>query len=154
MQRAASFVLFTTLGLQLIGCTTGDQSVDLEVFREQLGAYHSAYEANDVDAIVAFYVDRAMRLPADGSIIRGVSAIRDRMVAARADNDFVLDDLRTTDVQLSGDLAVTLSTFDERRVSKSSGETTRQVGQWLVLWQRQSDDTWKITKEMWTIQEQ
>ena len=154
MQRAASFVLFTTLGLQLIGCTTGDRSVDLEVVREQLGAYHSAYEANDVDAIVAFYVDRAMRLPADGSIIRGVSAIRDRMVAARADNDFVLDDLRTTDVQLSGDLAVTLSTFDERQVSKSSGETTRQVGQWLVLWQRQSDDTWKITKEMWTIQEQ
>jgi len=36
----------------------------------------------------------------------------------------------------SGDLAVTYSTYDERRISKASGEVTRQIGQWLLVWRR------------------
>jgi hypothetical protein len=64
----------------------------------------------------------------------------------------VLDEATGPDIQASGDLAVILSTFREHWTPKAGGETAQQVGQWLVVWQRQADGSWLIIREMWAIE--
>jgi len=83
----------------------------------------------------------------------GIAAIRDDVSTFFEDNDYVLDEVTAPDIQASGDLAVTLSVFREHWTPKAGGETSRQVGQWLVVWQRQSDGSWLIIREMWAIVE-
>ena len=153
MRRLTTTSNFLLAGLLVGACAAPDQAADRDAIRQQYDAYNAAFESNDVDAILDFYVDNATRLPSDGSIITGLAAIRDSMTAFRERNDYVLDEYSPAEIQSSGDLAVTYSTFDEHWTSRETGETTRQVGRWLVVWERWTDGTWKITREMWTVEQ-
>ncbi len=121
--------------------------------RERYDAFNAAFGAADPEAVVAFYADKAIRVDSDGTVMDGIAAIRDDMSTFFEDNDYVLDEVTAPDIQASGDLAVTLSVFREHWTPKAGGETSRQVGQWLVVWQRQSDGSWLIIREMWAIEE-
>jgi uncharacterized protein (TIGR02246 family) len=121
--------------------------------RERYDAFNAAFGAADAEAVVAFYADNAIRVDSDGAVMDGIAAIRDDMSTFFEDNDYVLDEVTAPDIQASGDLAVTLSVFREHWTPKAGGETSRQVGQWLVVWQRQSDGSWLILREMWAIVE-
>ncbi|MCK5484108.1 MAG: DUF4440 domain-containing protein [Gemmatimonadetes bacterium] len=121
--------------------------------RERYDAYNAAFSAADAEAVVAFYADNAIRVDSDGSVMDGIAAIREDVSTFFGDNDYVLDEATTPDIQASGDLAVTLSVFREHWTPKAGGETSQQVGQWLVVWQRQSDGSWMILREMWAIEE-
>ena len=120
---------------------------------ERYDAFNAAFGAADPEAVVAFYADNAIRVDSDGAVMDGIAAIRDDMSTFFGDNDYVLDEVTAPDIQASGDLAVTLSVFREHWTPKAGGETIRQVGQWLVVWQRQSDGSWLIIREMWAIVE-
>ncbi len=121
--------------------------------RERHDAYNAAFGAADPEAVVAFYADNAIRVDSDGTVMEGTAAIRNVLSTFFGDNDYVLDEVTAPDIQASGDLAVTLSVFREHWTPKAGGETSRQVGQWLVVWQRQSDGSWLIIREMWAIEE-
>lgn len=153
MLRSTTATSFLLLGLLVTGCARTEPAANPDEIRQQYDAYNAAFESNDVNAILAFYTDDAVRLPSDGSIITGLATIRDSMVVFREQNDYVLDEYSAPQIQVSGDLAVTYSTFDEHWTSNATGETTRQVGRWLVVWERQADGSWKISKEMWTAEQ-
>ncbi len=121
--------------------------------RERYDAYNAAFGAADPEAVVAFYADNAIRVDSDGTVYEGTAAIRDDVSTFFGDNNYVLDEVTAPDIQASGDLAVTLSVFREHWTPKAGGETSRQVGQWLVVWQRQSYASWLIIREMWAIVE-
>jgi ketosteroid isomerase-like protein len=144
--------LLVTVGLLLTACAANEPQGDTEEIRQVFDALHAAYVADDVDAITSFYEEDAVRLPAGLPIIRGLATIRERMVRSREQTDVFFDDIGEPALQRSGDLAVTYSTYDERRISKASGEVTRQVGQWLLVWRRQADGTWKVSIETWTVE--
>lgn len=152
MRRPAMPAGFLSLALFASACAP-QRTATPDAILQQYDAYNEAFKGNDVDAILAFYTEDAIRLPSDGSIIAGLATIRDSMTVFREQNDYVLDQYSAPDISISGDLAVSYSTFDEHWTSKATGETTRQVGRWLVVWQRQADGSWKITREMWTAEE-
>jgi ketosteroid isomerase-like protein len=85
-------------------------------------------------------------------MIRGLAEIREGMVRSREQTDVIFDDIGEPVIQRSGDLAVTYSTYAERRVSKATGEVTRQIGQWLLVWRRQADGIWRVSTETWTVE--
>lgn len=144
---------FLLPGLLLINWACAQPGSNPNEIRKAYEEYNGAFEKNDVDAILSFYTDDAVRLPADGSIVSGIKTIGDSMKVFREQNDYVLDEYSPAEIQISGDLAVTYSTFDEHWTSKATGETKREVGRWLVVWARQSDGSWKISKEMWTAEQ-
>jgi len=154
MRLSTSATKFLLLGLLIIACACTQPASNPEEIRQVYDAYNAAFENNDVDAILSFYTDDAVRLPDDGSIVAGLATIRDSMTVFREQNDYVLDEYSPAEIQVSGDLAVTYSTFDEHWTSKATGEATRQVGRWLVVWARQSNGSWKVSKEMWTAEQQ
>jgi len=154
MPRSTTYAGVLLLGMLASACARPEPVANPDEIRAQYDAYNQAFEKNDVAAILTFYTDDAVRLPSDGSIVTGLATISDSMTAFRERNDYVLDEYSAPEIQLSGDLAVTYATFDEHWTAKASGETTRQMGRWLVVWARQADGTWRITKEMWTGVEQ
>ncbi len=153
MQRTANLALFLALGMYVTACAPTEQAVDPNDIRERYNAYNAAFSAADPEAVVAFYADNAIRVDSDGSVMDGIAAIRDAVSTFFGDNNYVLDEATAPDVQASGDLAVTLSVFREHWTPRAGGEISRQVGQWLVVWQRQSDGSWMIIREMWAIEE-
>ncbi len=153
MLRPTTATSFLLLGLLVTACARTEPATNPDEIRQQYDAYNAAFETNDVNAILPFYADDAVRLPSDGSMITGLATMRDSMVAFREQNDYVLDENSPPQIQVSGDLAVTYATFAEHWISKATGDTTWQVGHWLVVWQRQSDGSWKISKEMWTARQ-
>ncbi len=153
MRRTANLVLFLALGVFVTACAPTEQAVDPNDIRERYDAFNAAFSAADPEAVVAFYADNAIRVDSDGSVMDGTAAIRDELSTFFGDNNYVLDEVTEPDVQASGDLAVTLSVFREHWTPKAGGETSQQVGQWLVVWQRQSDGSWMIIREMWAIEE-
>lgn len=154
MRRPTTYVPVMLVGLLVAACARTEPAANPDEIRRQYDAYNAAFQQNDVNAVLAFYTQNAVRLPSDGSIVTGRAAIADSMTAFRQQNDYVLDEYSQPDIHVSGDLAVTYSTFDEHWTSKATGQTTRQAGHWLVVWVRESDGSWKITKEMWTGPEQ
>ncbi len=153
MQRTATLALFLALGLTVTSCAPTEHAVDPNDIRDRYDAYNAAFGAADSEAVVAFYAEDAIRIDSDASVMDGTAAIRDEISTFFGDNDYVLDEATPPDIQASGDLAVTLSVFQEHWTPKAGGETTQQVGQWLVVWQRQSDGSWMIIREMWAIEE-
>jgi uncharacterized protein (TIGR02246 family) len=152
MQRPATLALSASLSLLLLSCTPTKQAAKPEEIRRQYDAFKAAWAANDGTAIAAFYADNAIQLPDNGSLAAGRSTIRDSTVAFLQQNSFAWE-TSAPNIQVSGDLAATYSTFDERWISKASGDTTRQSGHWLVIWERQADGRWRISKEMWTVRQ-
>jgi len=141
------------VALAVVVSAAAAQAVDPNDIRERYDAYNAAFSAADPEAVVAFYADNAIRVESNGTVEDGIAAIRDEISTFFGDNDYVLDEVTAPDVQASGDLAVTLSVFREHWTPKAGGEMTHQVGQWLIVWQRQSDGNWMIIREMWAIEE-
>jgi len=145
--------ILVTVLLVLAACATSEPQADTEEIAQTFDALRAAWVAGDAEAIWSFYDEDVVRLPARGAIVRGLAVIREGMVRSREQTDAFFDDIGEPVIQRSGDLAVTYSTYQERRVSKASGEVTRQVGQWLLVWRHQADGSWKVSLSTWTIEE-
>lgn len=141
------------LAVLAASCTRGEQPVDLGEIHAQFDAYNAAFAASDANALATLYVDDAVRIPPDEPIETGVTAIQAELATFFADNDYVLDEVTVDDVQASGNLVVIRATFREHWTPKAGGDTTQQTGRWITVWGRQPDGTWKITTEMWTVQQ-
>ena len=152
MQPPATLALFASLGLLVLACAPTKQAGNPDEIRRQYDAFNAAWTANDGAAVATFYADNAIQLADNGSIVAGRSTIRDSTLAFLQQNNFGWE-TSAPNVQVSGDLAATYSTFDEHWTSKASGDTTRQSGRWLVVWERQADGAWRISKEMWTVRQ-
>ena len=141
-----------TVLLVLAACATSEPQADTEEIAQSFDALRAAWVAGDAEAIWSLYEEDLVRLPARRSIVRGLAVISEGMVRSREQTDVFFDDIGEPVIQRSGDLAVTYSTYEERRVSKVSGEVTRQVGQWLLVWRRQADGSWKVSISTWTVE--
>ena len=153
MQRTVRLGPSLAIGMLVTACAPAEQAVDPNEIRERYEAYNSVFGAADAEAVLAFYTDNAIRIDSDGSVMDGIAAIRDEVSTFFGENEYVLDESTAPDVQASGDLAVTLAVFREHWTPKAGGDTTQQVGQWLIVWQRQADGSWMIIREMWAIEQ-
>ena len=153
MQRIVRLAPSLALGMLVNACAPAEQAVDPTEIIDRYEAYNAAFGTADAEAVLAFYADNAIRIDSEGSVMDGIAAIRDDLSTFFGENDYVLDEFTTPDVQASGDLAVTLSVFRDHWTPKAGGDVTQQVGQWLIVWQRQADGSWMIIREMWTIEQ-
>lgn len=151
-KNSANPRFLATVLLVLAACATSEPQADTEEITQSFDALRAAWVAGDAEAIWSLYEEDVVRLPARRSIVRGLAVISEGMVRSREQTDVFFDDIGEPVIQRSGDLAVTYSTYEERRVSKVSGEVTRQVGQWLLVWRRQADGSWKVSISTWTVE--
>ncbi len=61
--------------------------------------------------------------------------------------DVILQDHGKPTVFADGNQALHFNTYDEIYINKATNDTTRSIGSWIVLWEKQIDNSWKIEFE-------
>ena len=107
-----------------------------------------AFNAGDVSAAVALVMDDAVDLPPRRPAVVGKEAIReflqsdvDRFIMNFADE--------IVEVEVAGDLAVIWTNYTVTLTPKNDGEPIKNNGKWLKVLKRQSDGSWKFSRNIW-----
>jgi len=108
------------------------------------------YSGTDVEKILDFYTNDIVRIPPSGEIFVGKELLREAKTRTRLQNIYTLDDYSVPVVVASVDQAVTYSTFKDTSISKETGDTIKTEGTWTAVWQKQTDNTWKIRLSTYT----
>ncbi len=105
-------------------------------------------EARNVEAVVAHYADDAALIIPEAPARIGIAAIRDGLPDALRDPGFgmTVQNVRTR-VAASGDLAYTRGTI-RQSTSGKSGAPQVQVSNYLTVFQKQADGSWKAVEDI------
>jgi ketosteroid isomerase-like protein len=106
--------------------------------------------SKQLDQIVALYAPEAVFLQPNGERVTSRAAIRD--LCKKIMDTFTSDiSLHSIVTEHSGDLAYDSGDFRESLVKLSDGTTSEVQGNYLMIFKRQSDGTWLIVEQMWTL---
>jgi uncharacterized protein (TIGR02246 family) len=114
-----------------------------------LNRFVAAVKAGDTAAMISIYAPDAIVLPANMPEAKGHAAIQKmnaEMLAA-----VTLQDIRfrTTDLLLTGPYAIETGTYDMKVQPKAGGSAVADVGKYLSVWQKQSDGSWKMIRDIY-----
>ncbi|UCE41707.1 MAG: DUF4440 domain-containing protein [Candidatus Aminicenantes bacterium] len=108
------------------------------------------YNAGDFETLVSvFYLDNPVQLPQNEPTREGKEAILAGMKESREINDEHCDSSITEDVRVSGNLAVARGTDIGTITPKEGGIVFKYNMKWLIIYERQSDGSWKCKCEIW-----
>jgi uncharacterized protein (TIGR02246 family) len=120
-----------------------------EAVRAADAELQEAVAANDLKAIVAFYADDAVLMPAAEPLISGKAAI-----ANEWEHILAIPNLENTSKLLrveassANDLAYTMGTYESRMMGED-GKTVTEPGKWLSVWRKQPDGAWRVIVEIY-----
>jgi len=160
--RAMQRGLYYAINLLLImACSSpGEESEnvtetkpDFETIEKEIGTliigYNTVFADGNVDSLLSFYEDDALRVPPDEALNRGISEIIQVIEEFNAENNYILIETGEIEFRTTENMVVAYSTFVDYWVSKSGGGTTKRDGRWITVWRRQDDGSWKISMEIW-----
>ncbi len=144
MTRAVNLALCTTLaacgGSQKIAATTTDE---LTALRE---SWSRAFNAKQLDAVVATYALDAVYLPITGGRVVSAAAIKNLYERIWTQLTPHVE-LTSHVVERSGDLAYDSGEYVENVVS--GGTAVNIAGNYVFVYRRQPDG-WRIVEQIWT----
>jgi uncharacterized protein (TIGR02246 family) len=114
-----------------------------DTITRQLAAYLEAFNKQDVNALLAFYEEDAIRV-IPGRALRGKEEIRAAQERVIHMNVRVyISSFETQEVRVFGDVAeeVGISNLD---IVKPGGEHVAERGRYLTLWHRGGDGVWRV----------
>lgn len=140
---------FLALALLLAGCSG---SVDINAEKTALltadTAWAAAAEAGDVERALAFWTDDAVIYFQDRPVVTGKQAIRDFVMKNRSMPGFSIGwSPSEAVVAASGELGYTTGTAEVSLPAEDGGVVTRK-GNYLCIWRKQADGTWKCPIEI------
>ena len=147
------------LSLFLVSCGSGTQApvepvvqdtteADVAAITAMMQQLDTAFNSSDVGAIVAMSTDDSVQLRPNEPVQAGIEAIRAGLQEFYDQNTTQLTTV-IEDIEVSGDLAFARTSYKQTTTIKESGETSEEVGKWLLVYKRQADG-WKIYTEAWS----
>jgi len=127
-----------------------DIEADVRAIKALINEWGQLSDADDIDGIMSvFYAENSIIMPPNESIHQGKEAIRLFYQEYRKSNKDHYDSSVVEDVRASGDLAVARGMDTGITTPRSGGEAVKFNQKWLMVFERQSDGTWKCISEMW-----
>jgi uncharacterized protein (TIGR02246 family) len=130
-----------------------DVEADIAAVKSLVDEWYSAYYARDIDKILSFYTEDAIRMGHNEPKQVGKKAIQASLEEqmdkydSQVDDDAVIDD-RAEDVRVSGNLGIARGV--DVTISPQEGtESMKSTVRWVATFERQADNTWKIVWEIW-----
>jgi uncharacterized protein (TIGR02246 family) len=151
-EMRSGYALMACLLLVLAcGCAhqDGNRAADVEAIKEASMAWDNAWNAADADKLASLYTDDAIAMGPNASARVGKDVIR---ASAKQYFDRFSEENRSVveDVRISGNLAVARGTQETETSPRVGGDTVRDKANWISVYQRQSDGSWKILWEIFT----
>ena len=150
-------ILVLFLPLFLIGCQNESKSTAIapkkseselkEIITQQVDSLYLEYEKFGFewidfyeDEFIAIYPDSPMKKVSKDSLIAQWEGIYEKY-------DVQLVSRGKPNVIVSQDMAISYNSFNEIFIDKTSMDTIKNVGTYLVNWRKQEDGSWKIVFE-------
>ena len=118
-----------------------------EIITKQVDSLYSEYEKFGFnwiefyeDEFTAIYPDSPVKQVTKDSLVSQWQGIYEKY-------DVQLVSRGKPNVIVSQDMAVSYNSFNEIFIDKSSSDTIKSVGTYIVNWRKQPDDSWKIVFE-------
>ena len=126
---------------------------DVAAIRALAEQWINAFEAGDVEGMVALYTDDAVRFPPDGPSYSGKAVFEEHLRGVFEESTFevVWPVEGTEEIVVAGNWAYHLSEYTDTATPKEGGETIAEEGKVLVIVERQADGSWKFSREIWNV---
>lgn len=123
-----------------------DTTADMASIRAGSKAWADAYNAGDVDRIVALYAEDAVMMPPNVPAASGHAAMRAYLTTdvAAAKAGGVTMNLGESGIGVSGDLGWHSGTF----AATTAAGTTVDSGKWVETW-RKTNGEWRMIRDIW-----
>ena len=112
-------------------------------------AFIAAMRANDTNALMKLLAPGVIFYPPNGSPLKGPEAVRVWYQA-------IVDTMKTTDIAIAdrmvtvtGGHAIEEGAFVWKLAPVAGGAPVEDRGNFIAIWQRQSDGKWKATRDIW-----
>ena len=136
--------LLTTLPLflMILGCTQAPMSTDPSVLSAKTEAWEAAFNAKDIDGLVALYTSDTRVLPPNAEMVSGGDAVRTifgGMLEAGLSVDLV-----SIEAKASGDVGYDVGTY-----VIMDGDAVIDTGKFIETFQRGDDGVWRMNNDIW-----
>jgi uncharacterized protein (TIGR02246 family) len=126
-----------------------DVMTDMAALRANSDRFDEANNAGDAEGITSFhYTEDAVRMPPNEPMLVGRAAIQDWFVASFEQNEVQVDNV-PLEAKVSGDLAFMQGVFSFTGTPKAGGEIVSNSGNWVAVYERQPDKSWKAICDIW-----
>jgi len=146
-------VLLFLLGLSILLMSACEKQIDTKAEAEKIKnmdkIWDEAVLSADVDKIMSFYTDDAIRMSSNMPLIKGIKAIRDDHQSIHEKYNLIESKNISEEVIICDDWAIVRGTYTETNVPKSGGEPKQDTGKFIITYKRQSDGQLKIHHEIW-----
>ena len=144
----------TVLMIAIAGCTSSDTDVaaEEEAVRQVDSEIVAAINANNIDAMLAFYAEDARMLPPGAQPVVGKDAIRDLANAFVSAGVVVTHNLEEVVVSKGGDLAYVSYSY-ELSFTGPEGTPVTETGKDITIYKKAADGSWKLAIDMWSENE-
>ena len=138
--------------LLLVACVPVQQETetDADAICAVLADFGALANAGDAAGIAELYAEDAIQMPPDAASRVGRGAILASMEETFGANTLQLTSI-ADEIEVAGDLAFVRITWDEGITPKAAGDTELMHGNWLVIFKRQADGSWKMWRDMWSV---
>jgi uncharacterized protein (TIGR02246 family) len=116
--------------------------------REASARYFDTLRRLDHEAASSMFAEDALLMPPGGPDLAGGVAIHAMMAEAYPPLRFIELELKSTEIEVRGDLAFEVTHYDER-VGMPDGTDVEHSGRFLVVWRRESSGEWRILRGMY-----
>ncbi len=122
---------------------------DVKAIRDLETAWVQAFNAKDVDKVVAFYADDASRFSPDAPVVNGTAAIKAAWMPLLADKNFSLSSATDkVDVAKAGDLGYSQGAFTMTFTDPKTKRVLTERGKYVTVYKKQADGSWRAVADI------
>jgi len=145
---AAALVLLTACTQAPPPPPPDTRAADEKAIRDQETAAGQAWNAKDLDKILALYADDATLMLPNTPALSGKAAMTPALKGALADPNFALT-IQNTSVEASkgGDLGFVRGSYMVHQSDPKTKKTTMEKGNYVIVYKKQADGSWKIAAD-------
>ena len=138
-------VFFLGIAILSIGACTKkvDTEANVATIKSSLEKFDAALNASDLDGLMSCFTEDAVRMPPNTPALVGKEAIRN-MFQSRFEHYTTEVHNTSEEVIVCGDWAFVWGTHTVTFALKVGGESIRDNGKSITIWQRQTDSSWKL----------
>lgn len=151
------FAIFTILFVIIAGCERGAEfsvnaDEDIRSIEQMSAERAEAFRNGDAAGIAVHFTEEGILMAPGSPTQQGREAVQEYYQSIFDEFETSLDSYYD-EVVVSGDLAFGRGFADVTAISRESGDTLRSTSKYINILQRQPDDTWQTTHDIWNDNE-
>lgn len=149
--KKLSLIIVAMFSLAFISSNIAFAGDDSDAFKaavkEIFDVYSTANVKGDIDAYIALWDEKGIKMSPNRPSIYGKSAISDLKHKSADKREYVTQSIMLEDAQVAGDFGFAHGTYTTSYKPKGGGDTKFAEGKFLTIFKKQANGSWKIFRD-------